>query len=184
MKRIFSFLFFLFVIASVVYAEGNESEMLNVGYETYAYRHVSTIAANGARTKGKGIIMYITFVNQKSVCYKSDKNGNDLYYDQTTQTSMGQAYFAKTDKGIHIYDTLVKRVLQNPDSYSRMICQRIFWSLEVDNMIGGKGSEMEYRFKGDWSRLNIRFEKDGATSATEVWERIDSNRKSENVEFY
>lgn len=187
MKQVLFLLFFtLFsfhpLFISATERDGNSQS--DSDYETYAYRHVSTISTNGAKIQGTGKINYITFINKKSICYISDQHGNDIEYNSNYQISTGQAFYTKTNNNnIHIYETFIKRAIMNQYNISGMVKSFVNGAILGANL-RGDGPAMEFLFKNDFSRLNIRHEKNGITTETSVWERINTSQNSQNDEFY
>jgi len=98
MKKIF--LISVFLAAVVAYGYG----------QTYYYKAVAQFDKDGAKSKPNLIAnakgMYITFSDNKNVCYWSDENGyrysfyNTVLYQITTARNY---YFQKTQNGTHVY---------------------------------------------------------------------------------
>lgn len=152
-------------------------------YETYCYKQVTVVDVNGARSKGNGKLMYITFFDDYRKCYESDREGNDLAYNRTYQFSFGLMIFRQTNsKGIHIYDSVVKSWPRQPDYFSgNMAHAAMSGHVQGEVILGGF---VTYYFNGDFTRLNSRRELDGSHTATTVWQRIDESRQSDDMEFY
>lgn len=151
--------------------------------ETYCYKQVSVVDRNGAKSKGNGKLMYITFINQYGKCYESDREGNDLQYNSTYQLSLGLMIFRKTNgQGLHIYDTVLKSWPRQVNYFSGDVRSAFQAGCVQGETL--KGGFVTYYFSGDFSRLNSRRELDGSYSDTTVWQRIDESRESEDIDFY
>jgi hypothetical protein len=88
--------------------------MLAVSYsysQTYYYKVLAYIDKDGVKSKpsikDKG--SYITFINEKRVCYFSDENG---YVSKVSKYGSEKYYFRKTQNGTHVYQT--KEIVFNP----------------------------------------------------------------------
>lgn len=69
-----------------------------ISAQTYAYKNVYWVK-DGVKSKGNDRIMYITFIDNKRRCYKSDKNGMNLYPNSPTSIYK----YKGTENGMHIY---------------------------------------------------------------------------------
>ncbi|MDR1161377.1 MAG: hypothetical protein LBK45_03465 [Tannerellaceae bacterium] len=90
MKKIF--LLFVFLSLAFSYSYG----------QTYYYKAVVNIDANGVKSKidGSGG-MWVTFINDKGICYESDENG---YKRTNTYPMTSNYYYRKTQNGTHVYE--------------------------------------------------------------------------------
>lgn len=151
--------------------------------QTYCYKEVTVVDPNGARSKGSGKLMYITFIDDYRKCYASDRDGNDLRYNSTYQFSFGLMIFRQTNsKGIHVYDSIVKSWPRQVNYFSGdIVAAAKHGCVQGDILMGGF---FTYYFNSDFTRLNLRRELDGSYSATSVWERIDESRQTDDMEFY
>jgi hypothetical protein len=101
MKKVFLSLMFLAAVAACSYSQ------------TYYYKAVASFDKDGAKvkpvTKGK----YITFTNNRSICYVSDANGYRIKIPYipsygtigTSEEAGYNFYFKGTQSGTHIYQT-------------------------------------------------------------------------------
>lgn len=69
-----------------------------ISAQTYAYKNVYWVK-DGVKSKGNNRITYITFVDNKRRCYKSDKNGMNLYPNNPSFIYK----YKGTENGMHIY---------------------------------------------------------------------------------
>ena len=102
MKKVFLILVFLGLAFSYGFSQ------------TYYYKAVADINANGVKSSPKGKGMYITFTNQESICYDSDENG---YRSNNTGFS-GESFevtyhYQKTHNGTHVYQGKYSTALIN-----------------------------------------------------------------------
>jgi len=70
--------------------------------QTYYYKTVADIDADGVRSKPPSTIkgMYLTFINNNSICYESDKDG---YRIKSRVYEAKNHQFQKTQNGTHVY---------------------------------------------------------------------------------
>jgi len=93
MKRIHLILYFLVLAVSYGYGQ------------TFYYQAVADIDKNGAKSKATGYC-YITFINNKNVCYESDEDGyksKPLLSNPGVGSGEGNYYYRKTHEGTLVY---------------------------------------------------------------------------------
>ena len=122
MKRVF--LISVFLMLAVTY-----------GYsQTYYYQEVAHIDANGVKSKASGG-MYITFINNKSMCYYSDKDGYKRPGFVAGYTITNDAYrYIKEHNGTFVYQ--YKHTLTNYfGSYEHWKDEFYYFSTDFTKMI-------------------------------------------------
>lgn len=161
--------------------------------QTYFYQQESVVNEYGVKSKGNGQVICITFINNKGVCYPSDKNGN-------AENELSVYQFKGTLKnGVHLYTSVLKdrvdarneasRNRPAPRSWIEMYAQQnqnVGNAYENgyylgQNLIGWPS----YKFSSDFSRLNINYTKgQNGQKPTEVYVRISSPNKSVDETMY
>lgn len=168
MKRTLSFIISLFMIS-----------FMSLQAQTYYYKQISLVDANGVKSKGNERIRCLTFVNKKATCYWSDKNGNKADQDQFI-------YERTTNNKVHVYTSYIKKGVeelhaQRYRSYGNYLGYMQTFASPHSGGNEGIYTAMSvqgfptYMFSGDFSRLNIRYTKGSmGQKPTEVWVRVSS----------
>lgn len=123
--------------------------------------------------KGNKSIICITFVNDKSVCYKSDRDGNLSDSDQFR--------FRQTTKnGVHIYTSIIKERVENRQRNQNQI--GMFGYIDPNAIQNGYEQGFytgytlvgfpNYKFSNDFSKLNIMYTQGKQQKPTEVYVRV------------
>lgn len=146
--------------------------------QTYFYKLDCFVDNNGIKSKGDGRTMYITFVNGRRMCYKSDKSGN-IYQRSNgfNLVKVNEMVLKKTNsKGIYIYEELCKS-WGNYDTFSEKYAK--YWAAKTNGFT-------TYLFSNDFSQLNIVFEvrPSGLKDDTQIWNRISEESEGEDIEMY
>lgn len=145
---------------------------LSIQAQTYYYKQISLVDNNGVKRQGSERIECITFVNQKGVCYWSDKNGNQL-------RNQDSFVFRQTvSNGIHIYTSYVLENMQRRASqrspFSPFLNPNSVNDAYWDSYYGS-GGVPTYKFSRNFDRLNISYTKGSVMQKpTEVWVRVSS----------
>lgn len=86
--------------------------------QTYYYQSVASIDKHGVKSKIVGG-MYITFINDKNVCYVSDKDGyrNDYYIGYNISSRELAYYYTKTQNGTYVYQQKYVSMSSNYSSW-------------------------------------------------------------------
>ncbi|PXV58106.1 hypothetical protein CLV62_1511 [Dysgonomonas alginatilytica] len=103
--------------------------------QTYYYQKVAKIDENGVKTKENGG-MYITFINNKDMCYESDKDGYRIKksygYMGSMMPSQTNWYYIKTKEGTHVYQ---HKDIYSDSSYSRWLDIFYYFNSDFNKLI-------------------------------------------------
>lgn len=157
--------------------------------QTYYYKQVSLVDEYGVKRAGNNRILCISFVNERRMCYWSDKNGNNTSkYESFT-------YKSTNSKGVHLYESTLLEVGKQKiedrrpgqDYFSMMAKMSDMrraerYGAHTAGMISGFAS---FRFSNDFKRLNVVYTKGtSGQKPTEVWERVNAAEEADNSDLY
>lgn len=162
---------------------------LPVFSQTYYYKQVSKVDDYGVKSQGNNGICCMTFVNEKRICYWSDKSGNNNSKYESF------AYKSTNTKGIHLYESTLlevgKQIIEDmrpgQDYFSMMGKMSDMNRAErkgayTAGLVAGFAS---FRFSNDFKRLNVIYSKGTmGKKPTEVWERVSAESEADNSELY
>ena len=96
---------------------------VSVSAQTYCYRCIYKVSEDGVRIKDGGWTEYYTFINNKSVCYHSDKDGNKTQYGMTfiyEGSNNGILTYAYRPKDPYMNVPLPSKYIYFSSDYSRI----------------------------------------------------------------
>lgn len=134
--------------------------ILNVSGQTYCYKHLYNVDTSGVKQKVNTHYVYVTFINQFSTCYSSDKEGN------LTGTTLGNVcqYKGKDKNGTLIYEVPLQ-------------------SMGRTGTFTNAGLRDIRYFSSDFSRMN--FKNELLKDLIGVYERVSAPQEEETpVDFY
>ena len=113
--------------------------------QTYYYKAVAAIDKDGVRSKTGWKGMYITFTNNKSVCYQSDEKGNKSTKGHPSFSNT--YYFRKTQNGTNVYQYKVTQPREIWREWENLYFSSDFSKLQtfIDmSNVGGSITRIEY----------------------------------------
>ena len=116
--------------------------------QTYYYKAVASINKNGVKSKPSSKGMYVTFADNKSTCYESDKNGyktKDYYYCDAL-------YFKMTQNGTHVYQDRIYNALTRQDVWRGFYIY--YFSSDFDKMQFHYMSGQQFEERTEYVRTN------------------------------
>ena len=84
--------------------------IISVNAQTYCYRLLHSVNNQGVKSKTAHTYRYVTFINNKSLCYTSDEYGNNK---NTAFSDAGVCEYKGKSNGNHLYVEPNHQVLQN-----------------------------------------------------------------------
>lgn len=157
--------------------------------QTYYYKQVSLVDDYGVKRQGSNRILCMTFVNEKRMCYWSDKNGNN------TSKYESFAYKSTNTKGVHLYESTLLDV--GRERIEDMRPGQDYFSMMAKISDMGRAERQgahtarlvigfpSFRFSNDFKRLNVIYTKGTSEKKpTEVWERVTAAAESDDSDLY
>lgn len=131
--------------------------MLSMSGQTYCYKHLYNVDANGVKQKVNTHYVYITFVNNFSTCYSSDQYGN-----AGDGNGLVTQFKGKDGNGTLIYEAPI---------------------IEFGMGLSNRGMRTTRYFSSDLSRMN--FKNELVKDCIGVYERVSAPQDEDTpVDFY